>query len=474
MDLTNRTLRRIAGAVIAALLALAPAGVAYAQVPTKRLSGPTRYDTMQRIVTEGFKTCRWAVVATGDNFPDALCASALAGVSGCPVILTSGTTLSPQAAAELDALGVTNVYLMGGPAAITPAVEAEIASRGISCERIAGASRQETSVKTMQTVREAGSASDTIVVATGMGFADALSVGPYSFASESPIVLTAANGLLPEATVSAIHKDARIKHILIIGGTSVVGEGVRTQLGGTYTYERLGASDRYGTSSAVATWSASHGLNWNRVAVATGQNFPDALSGASMCGMFEIPLVLVSSSSNEARTLVAAHAANIELIYVLGGEAAVSNAVANSVAGGPAAAQPAQPAQPAAPQPGTQSGIAGMTSGWFSAWRGRSDAGEDVYYAESTDGKRAVLVVHDPTKKAYLAYAGAASNPSQSIVSITDDSTGQTFSYEMLKVDDKMNMSVSLGSENAELTHVPMAEVAAAIAAVEAGSQRVV
>jgi hypothetical protein len=114
-----------------------------------------------------------------------------------------------------------------------------------------------------------------------------------------------------------------------------------------------------------------------------------------------------------------------------------------------------------------------MTSGWYSAWRGTSDTGENVYYAESLDGSKAVLVIHDPKANAYLAYAGAATNPSQSTVSITDETTHQNFTYEMLKVDDKVNMTVSFGSENAELTHVPIAEVTNAISSVEASAKRV-
>ena len=49
-------------------------GLLHAKIGEQRF-----YDTMAEIVTEGYpSTSEWAVIATGDNFPDALAASALA------------------------------------------------------------------------------------------------------------------------------------------------------------------------------------------------------------------------------------------------------------------------------------------------------------------------------------------------------------------------------------------------------------
>ncbi|MDR3307953.1 MAG: cell wall-binding repeat-containing protein, partial [Coriobacteriales bacterium] len=67
----------------------------------KRLFGNDRYDTMKDIVigstafTRG--TTNTIIVATGENFPDALAATGLAGITDAPVVLTAPNALSTQA-----------------------------------------------------------------------------------------------------------------------------------------------------------------------------------------------------------------------------------------------------------------------------------------------------------------------------------------------------------------------------------------
>ena len=55
---------------------------------TTRLAGQNRYDTAVAVSADGFPTGAPVVfVATGENFPDGLAASAVAGVLGGPVLL---------------------------------------------------------------------------------------------------------------------------------------------------------------------------------------------------------------------------------------------------------------------------------------------------------------------------------------------------------------------------------------------------
>ena len=70
-----------------------------------RLAGDTRYDTMSRIIqAEVPGTSEYVVVASGDNFPDALAAAPLAGALKAPIVLTSGNVLSPQAEQQITPL----------------------------------------------------------------------------------------------------------------------------------------------------------------------------------------------------------------------------------------------------------------------------------------------------------------------------------------------------------------------------------
>ena len=324
---------------LAALLADAPIALAAATV--ERLGGTTRYQTMEKIVNAGFTRSEWAVVATADNFPDALASSALAGARDCPVLLTSGRSLSGETLAEIGRLGVRNVYLMGGEAAVSASVESSLRSHGVGVVRVAGADRVATSANALKEVRAAGSTSDTVIVATGARFADTLSIGPWAYRSHSPVILAKSDGTLSSDAVSAVKADPYVKRIVLVGGTAAVSDAVRSQLG-AYDYVRLDGQDRYQTSAEVARWvTSTGGMSWRRPAVATGENFPDALAGAALVGSQSSTILLVpshlgghgsASPVDYAYAVLADAASRVETLYVLGGTAAIDADVCEIVA----------------------------------------------------------------------------------------------------------------------------------------------
>jgi putative cell wall-binding protein len=278
---------------------------------------------MSQIVTKGWSSSSWAVLAVGTAFPDALTASSLAGARDCPVLLTDGGTLSPQAKSQIQRLGVKDVYVVGGEGAVSAAVANQVSELGVTIHRIAGQDRVSTSIEALKEARAAGSTSDVIIVATGDAFADALSIGSWSYLSKSPILL-ARGGSLSEAALSAIRSDSHVKRIVIVGGEAAVSDSVKTQLGGGYEYERLAGSNRYETSTAIANWTLSHNLTTTNALVATGANFPDALAGAALGGKLRSVLLLEDGSGSAARWLTG-KGASVTGGSVLGGTAAVSD-----------------------------------------------------------------------------------------------------------------------------------------------------
>jgi putative cell wall-binding protein len=94
-----------------------------------RVAGNDRYATAAAIATSEFAKVNGsvaaAVIATGQNFPDAIAA----GAAGFPVLLVPSTGNAPQVVR--DALGVLNplgVIVMGGTAAVS---DATLASLGL-------------------------------------------------------------------------------------------------------------------------------------------------------------------------------------------------------------------------------------------------------------------------------------------------------------------------------------------------------
>ena len=119
-----------------------------------RLGGDDRYGT-------GASVARWmveersqdvsgkiAIVANGEVFADALVAGPMSARRLIPVLLTRSDQLHSEVGMFLEDAGIERVVLMGGTAAISAEVQAEIANRGITVDRMAGATRFETAILT--------------------------------------------------------------------------------------------------------------------------------------------------------------------------------------------------------------------------------------------------------------------------------------------------------------------------------------
>lgn len=87
---------------------------------------------------------RVAFLARADNPVDALAASSVAAQLGGIVLLTDRAALSPEAADGLASFDPDLVVLAGGPAALSPEVEAAVADLGFAPQRVAGDSRLST------------------------------------------------------------------------------------------------------------------------------------------------------------------------------------------------------------------------------------------------------------------------------------------------------------------------------------------
>ncbi|WP_419923377.1 cell wall-binding repeat-containing protein [Candidatus Poriferisodalis sp.] len=119
-----------------------------------RLGGDDRYQTgaaVARWMAQGDSQAvsgKVAIVANGEVFADALVAGPLSARRLIPVLLSSADELHPEVAGFLEDAGIERVVLMGGTAALSADVEAAITGLGISVERMAGATRFETAIRT--------------------------------------------------------------------------------------------------------------------------------------------------------------------------------------------------------------------------------------------------------------------------------------------------------------------------------------
>ncbi len=83
-----------------------------------------------------------AIVATGENFADALAAGPAIYSTGWPLILTPSADLNATAKSTIAALGITNAVVLGGTSAVSATVEASLKTAGVTVtNRLAGANR---------------------------------------------------------------------------------------------------------------------------------------------------------------------------------------------------------------------------------------------------------------------------------------------------------------------------------------------
>lgn len=297
-----------------------------------RLAGADRYSTSALIAQAEFPTPGVPVVylANGASFPDALSAGPAAALEGGPLLLTPSNSLPSVVRAELDRLNPARIVIVGGTAVVSSAVAAQAAAyTPAPIIRLGGANRFETSRLIAQRMLTQGLATrQSLWVATGANFPDALSAGAAAASQRVPILLV--NGTassLDSATSSFINSTLRSDRVYIAGGTAVVSEGIRValqNLSSTGIVTREGGANRFATSVEIN--DAAYPGTAPEVFLAYGFNFPDALSGSVIAGLRGGPLYITETACVEPAVLQQILDLSPTRVTVFGGTAVVSNA----------------------------------------------------------------------------------------------------------------------------------------------------
>ncbi len=249
-----------------------PFGVAIAPCTPlpSRISGTDAIATSIAVSQAAFPGSASSVVlARSDFFSDALAGGPLAAKVGGPLLITPGTpltsSLDPRVLAEIQRVLPTGktVYILGGPAALSPNIDTALTSAGYVVVRDQGANEFTTAVAV---ANQLGNPS-TVFEATGLFFADALSAVPATIHTGGAILLTNGNVQAPEtAAYLAAHT----------GDTRYAIGGPQAAFGADPSATPVFGADLYGTSAQVATTFLPNAAIYG---AATGLNYPDALAG---------------------------------------------------------------------------------------------------------------------------------------------------------------------------------------------------
>ena len=299
-----------------------------------RLWGADRYATAVTVSQTSFPKAGSAaavVLATGENFPDALSGVPLATEKGGPLLLTPSAAADPRVAAEIKrvlAPGGT-VYVLGGTKAVSDAAVAGLGLPAAQVKRIAGADRFATSLAIAD---ELGDPAGNVVLATGDNFPDALAAGPFAAVYGGGTGTPAAILLTDDRALPQAVRDyaAHAHKVAAVGGQATA---AAAGLGNADPAAEFAGWDRYDTAARVAGAFPAP----QTAGVATGTQFADALTGAAMLAGTRSPLVLTDPASLPGFTTAALNGMSKALaggaVEVFGGPLAVSDGVERQIAG---------------------------------------------------------------------------------------------------------------------------------------------
>ena len=259
-----------------------------------RLAGSNRYGTNLAVNTVAARVGKPLFIATGSTFPDALSIGPAVALTEGSLFLTPPAGFNAATIAQIKALSPTRVYIVGGEGAVSSQVAAQVRSAtGVMPERVGGINRYETSAKVLSRFFS-GRTVPTAFVATGRDYPDALSASAAGGVLAAPVVLvdgTAATAL--NSSVLNQLKQVQTREVMVAGGVGAVNQAIYANLAKDFSVSRLEGINRYATNMAVNDMLDQRvSVSMETVWIATGANFPDALSAAAPAGTGDARLVL--------------------------------------------------------------------------------------------------------------------------------------------------------------------------------------
>lgn len=197
------------------------------------------------------------------------------------------------------------------------------ASASPSQVRLGGMDRYETAVKVSQ---NGWNQSDYVVLVSGENFPDAICAAPLAKKYNAPILITQGSQL--SSSVFDEIKRLQPKNVFIVGGTGVILQNIEDQIKNiNIQVTRISGQNRYETSAKVAEYIGAN----NGIVLASGGNFPDALSIASIAAVKQMPILLTTSDvlPDSIQTFIDNN--NPKNCYVVGGRSVVSDNIVNSL-----------------------------------------------------------------------------------------------------------------------------------------------
>jgi len=208
------------------------------------------------------------------------------------------------------------------------ATSREAVVRTIEVSRLAGPARETTAIEVSRAAWPSGAG--TVILATSLDYADALSAAAAAGRASASLLLTPASAI-PPAVITEISR-LNPKRIVLVGGVGALSAKVASQAAAAAPHakvERVAGANRYATSRIAAELGGQSA----QVLIATGRDYPDALSAAAVGNSTGSPVLLVDGKKSgiDEATLATLRKVGATSVTVVGGTGVVTSGVERSL-----------------------------------------------------------------------------------------------------------------------------------------------
>ncbi|MDO5718630.1 MAG: cell wall-binding repeat-containing protein [Tissierellia bacterium] len=267
-----------------------------------RVYGENRYETAVRFSEKIFKESDSIILASGEVFPDAICAAQFARIIDAPILLTKKYEMPDSVLKEIRRLNSKKIYIIGGENSVD---SNQVEAIKLDYERIYGKTRYETSERIIEEIADRGVKTSEIVVVSGEKFQNIINANQFAISNEMPVLL--------------VHKKIPMKYMnrnfYQIGDISFEIDALKIIDGLDY-FEI--------SKKCLETTDDFSELN-----IVSGENFPDAIVAAAQSK--NILLTKENALNEYAIDLISSGV--FETINIIGGNNSISDSVADQLFG---------------------------------------------------------------------------------------------------------------------------------------------
>lgn len=271
-----------------------------------RITGTNRFGTAVEVTKRLFPSAGpddavgvpVVYLANAFNYPDALSAGPAAVKKGGALLTVAPDSIPAEVLTELRRLAPERIIVVGGPSMVSDRVIRELnASLGSLVEpvrRITGSNRYQTSLAIAKDafVVQPGERIDTVFIATGNNYPDALAAGPAAASLGAPVLLVNGAASTVGSDLIDFLISRRVLNVYILGGSNSVSESIMNQLSWIHNsgyLVRITGNNRYETAMMI---NRSFFPRAEEAFFANGAGFADALVGGAYAGAIGAPLYL--------------------------------------------------------------------------------------------------------------------------------------------------------------------------------------